>query len=255
MLKRFGELVGASALVLAGIGLLAGVAGAEALQSNNYQFVESHLGNGGLLNSSSDSYVLGESVGDVAIGNSTSDNYQVNAGSKTTADPALSVIIDNSTPNFGSFSPVTTATATSSFQVLDYTSYGYTVILMGDPPHYGGHTIAPMGTVTGPVASQTGIEQFGVNLTQNADPNDPGNPAKHLGADPDYGQFGATEAKPTTNYNTADKFRYFSGEPIATSPKSSGLVKYTLSYIVNVGSLTPSGEYRSNQSIVVIGTY
>lgn len=254
MLKRFGELVGACALVLGGIGLLAGVAGAEALQSSNYQFVESHLGNGGLLNSSSASYVLGASLGDTGVGNSSSDNYQVNAGSKTTADPALSVIIDNSTPSFGSFSPATTATATSSFQVLDYTSYGYTVLLMGNPPHYGNHTIAAMGT-TSPEASQTGLEQFGVNLVENADPNDPTNPAKHVGANPDYGQFGATEAKPTTDYNTPDKFRYVSGEAIATSPKSSGLVKYTISYIVNVGSLTPGGAYQSNQSIVVIGTY
>lgn len=245
-------------VLVATAGLLSGVAAADGptstQSSSHYQLVESSLGNSSLLHSNSSHYVLGESIGDVAIGNSSSGNYQVNAGTPTTANPSLTVIIDNSSPSFGSFSPVTTATATTSFQVLDYTSYGYDVILMGNPPHYGNHTIAPMGT-DGAESSLTGKDQFGINLVKNADPNDPSNPAKSLGADPDYGQFGAPEATPTEEYRTADKFRYVSGEPIATSPKSSGLVKYTISYIVNVSSLTPGGQYQSSQSIVVIPTY
>jgi hypothetical protein len=258
MIVRSAKVVSLGLVVLATAGLLSGVAAADGPTSTqssaNYQLVESSLGDSSLLHSSSDSYSLSEAIGTTAIGNSGSDNYQVNAGAPTTADPSLSVIIDNSTPAFGSFSPASTATATSTFQVLNYTSYGYNVILMGNPPRYNGHTITPMGT-TAPEASQPGIEQFGVNLVQNDDPNDPSNPAKHLGANPDYGQFGTALAKPTANYNTPDKFRYVSGESIATSPKSSGLVKYTLSYIVNVAPLTPGGQYKSNQSIVVIATY
>lgn len=258
MIVRSAKVVSLGVVVLATAGLFSGIAAADGPTSTqssaHYQLVESSLGNSSLLHSSSSSYSLSESVGTTAIGNSGSGNYQVNAGSPTTANPSLSVIIGNSTPAFGNFSPATTATATSTFQVLNYTSYGYSVIIMGNPPRYNGHTIAPMGT-TAPAASQPGTEQFGINLVQNADPNDPSNPAEHLGANPDYGQFGATEAKPTANYNTPDKFRYVSGESIATSPKSSGLVTYTLSYIVNVAPLTPGGQYQSNQSIVVIATY
>lgn len=241
------------AAVLTTAGLLIGVASADStLQSPHYKFEESDLGGGGLVSASSPNYQSVLSAGDTAVGHSASPNYQSEAGSQTTKDPALTVIIDDFSAGFSNFSPATPAHATASFSVSNYTSYGYSVILMGDPPHFGGHTIAPMGIDAGPEVSQTGMDQFGINLVKN-----PGfcGSGCDVGADPDYGQFGATEAQPEEDYKTPNKFRYVSGEPIATSPKSSGLVKYTISYIVNVGSLTPAGEYQSNQSIVVVGTF
>ena len=37
--------------------------------------------------------------------------------------------------------------------------------------------------------------------------------------------------------------------------KSSGITNYTITYLLNVAGLTPGGEYRSDQTLVVLGTY
>ena len=218
------------------------------LQSPHYQLEESTLGSGGLIQSTSPSYQSVESVGGAAIGNTGSTNYQVEGGSQTTADPALTFTVNNGTASFGFFSPTAAATATSTFSVSDYTSYGYVVDILGSPPSNEGHTITPMGTDAdgGPQASQTGTNQFGINLVANTAPS-------AFGANPDHGQFGVGSA--ATNYNTPNKFRFVDGETIATGPKSSGITTYTISYLVNVDGLMPGGHYTSDLSLICIATY
>ena len=213
------------------------------LQSTNYRFDESSLGGGGLIQSNSANYQSSSSIGDLGTGNTASSNYQVEAGSKTTNDPALSFIVTNTGTNFGSFSTSSAATATATFSIINYTAYGYVVHIVGDPPSNGAHTIAAM-TSTG--SSISGTEQFGINLVANTSP-------ASFGANPDHGQFGFGSA--TANYGTSNLYRYVSGEQIASAPKSSGQTNYTISYIVNVGSLTPGGQYATGQTIIVTGTY
>jgi hypothetical protein len=212
-------------------------------QSTNYHFSESTLGAGGLNEENSANYKAGEFIGDLAVGNSASTNFQIYSGYDTTADPSLSFIVDTGSINFGSFSPTVASTTTSTFRVIDYTSYGYIVQIYGSPPTNGSHTITPMAS-TNP--SMVGTEQFGINLVANISP-------ASFGADPDNGAFGFGQA--ATNYNTANNFRYVNGETIATGPKSSGETVYTISYIVNVSSITPGGVYTSPQQLICIGTY
>lgn len=220
------------------------VATADTLHSAHYLFDESTLGGGGLNQSSSANYQVTDALGDAAVGNSASANFQVNAGSKTSPDPTLSFGINNAAANFGSFSPASAATATASFSVSDYTSYGYVVQVVGSPPkNTTGHTISPMSSTAG---SQSGKEQFGMNLVANTSP-------VSLGTNPVYGPFGVGTA--TANYGTSNNYRYVPGETIASAPKSSGLTTYTISYIINVDSLTPGGQYNSNQVLICTGTY
>lgn len=217
---------------------------AETSQSTNYRFEESVLGGGGLVQSSSPNYQAdGAVLGDTAVDNSASANYQVNAGNKTTPDPTLTFSIDNANANFGNFSASATATATAVFSVSNYTSYGYAVQILGTPPSNGSHTVDAMASTDSPI---TGIEQFGINLVANTSPTS-------LGANPDHGQSGFGSA--TANYGTSNMYRYVSGETIATSPKSSGKTIYTISYIVNVESLTPGGQYTSQQTVICTGTF
>jgi hypothetical protein len=216
---------------------------AENSSSDNYQIDESTIGSGGLTNSSSSSYIGSDSTGDLSVGNTTGTDYQIETGSQTTHDPTLSVSIDVSDADFDPFSPTDTSVSTASFSVLNYTSWGYVVQIIGDPPSNDGHTIQAM---TDNDQSQNGIEQFGINLVANTDPTT-------FGAIPDNGQFGFGEAAP--NYNTPDSYRYVEGEAIALAPKSSGVTEYTISYIVNVTSVTPAGKYTGGQTIIVTGTY
>ena len=153
---------------------------ADTLQSPNYKFDESVLGGGGLVQSNSANYQAGETIGETVAGNSASTNFQFSASNKTTPDPALSFSVNNTSASFGNFSPSTAATATSSFSVSNYTSYGYAVQILGAPPMNGSYTLTAMAA-TG--SSQAGTEQFGMNLVANTLPTS-------LGANPDHGQFG-----------------------------------------------------------------
>lgn len=213
------------------------------LQSNSYRFEESTLGSGGLMQSSSANYSATDAVGDVAIGTAASTNYQVQAGSKTSPDPTLSVSIDSAGANFGSFSSTASSTATATFSVSNYTSYGYVVQVTGNAPRNGSHTITALPTETSPVV---GTKQFGMNLVANTSPTS-------VGANPDQGEFGKGVASP--NYSTPNQYRFVSGETIASAPSTSGVTKFTITYMANVDALTHGGQYQTDQVLVVTGTY
>jgi hypothetical protein len=220
---------------------------AQVLQSPNYQFDESVIGGGGLIQSGSDNFQIHSSLGDLSVGEASSDNVQIDTGSITTENPRLVFRIVDANPNFGAFSASAAATATATFSVINYTSYGYVVHLTGDTPANGDHDIPAIDTGTDPTAEPSpGIEQFGVNMVANTVP-------ESFGANPDQGQFGFGEAAP--NYGVSNEFRYVSGETVALAPKSSGETIYTISYMINVAPLTPGGKYTTNQTLIVTGTY
>lgn len=214
----------------------------HALQSTNYRIDEDAISTGNLLQSSSANYQAVDGINDLAIGNSASSNYQIETGSKTTPEPWLSFSVNSSGTNFGTFSPVATATATATFTVLNYTSYGYVVQIFGTPPTNDSHSLDAMSGGSGAV----GTEGFGINLVANTSPIS-------FGANIDNDQFGFGEVDP--DYATPNSYRYVNGDTIATAPKSSGLTDYTISAIVNVSPLTPGGDYKSGQTLIVIGTY
>lgn len=239
-MKRFGLII---ALVVALSLVMTSPALAGASSSPHYVLSEPLLGGTGLTNSQSAHYQASGSGGAVGSGNSTGTNYQINAGHQTTNDPALSFSINTAAANLGSFSTTAAATTTATFSVLDYTSYGYSVQIYGNPPTNGAHTIAALASAS---SSSTGVEQFGINLVANTSP-------ASVGANPDHGQFGVGSA--ATNYNTANKYRFVSGDTIATGPSSGGQTNYTITYLVNVGSLTPGGQYSTGETLICLPTY
>jgi len=215
---------------------------AETLQSSNFKIDESSVGTSGPLNATSATYGITDATGDIGVGNAQSSNYQVNAGSKTTGDPALSFSVSSSA-NFGTLTATQARTATATFSVINYTTYGYVVQIFGAPPTNDGHTLTAMSTLG---TSVPGSEQFGINLVANTSPTS-------FGSNPDNGQFGYGSVG--SNYVTSNQFYYQDGDIIAQASHDSGLTNYTLSYLVNVASLTPGGTYTTNQTLVVTGTY
>lgn len=243
MLKQ--SLVCLALLVIAAlvvVGSMTGLTFAETSSSSSYQFIETDLGGGGIVPSSSPNYKSALSLGDNAVGNSKSDGYQFDSGSQTTANPSLSFSVDSATP-LGRFSPTTTSTATSTFSVINYTSYGYIIMITGEPPAYHSHELPAMTTASAPTPGQ---EEFGINLVKNTVPD-------NFGADPSHGLFAFGDA--STNYDTPNEFRYVSGDTIASAPKSSGKTTYTISYVADVAGLTPGGQYSTNLSLICVGTY
>ncbi len=238
-----------------GINLLAGVVAlsyftapalADPLVSPHYTFTEQSLGSSGLYGSQSPNYQSEQALGILGLSTSASTNIQIQAGNITTGDPSLTFIVDLTDVNFGDFSASTASTATATFQVLDYTSYGYIVQIYGNPPaHVGGsgHVLTAMSSAG---ASVAGTEQFGINVVANTSPIS-------LGANPANGQFGYGQA--ASSYNTSNNYKYVSGDTIATGPKSSGNTVYTISYIINVNELTPGGVYTGGQTLICTATY
>ena len=215
----------------------------DAQQSTNYRFEETAIGTNSLLESGSTNFQIQSATGDLSVGNAASTNYQIETGTQTTNDPNLSFALVDASAGFGSFSSTAAATATASFVVTNYTSYGYIVQVEGAPPSNGSHQIDPILTSD---TSQVGTEQFGINLVANTSPSS-------VGSNPDNGISGFGEI--ATGYDTPNQYQFNSGDTIAQAPKSSGETIYTITYLVNVEALTPGGQYSSNQTLVVVGTY
>lgn len=218
-------------------------------QSDNYQLDEGIIGSNNILDSSSTNYKAIGSLGGGAVGESSSTNFQTQGGGQTSPDPNLSLIVNTSPTNFGNFSPISPSTATATFSVINYTSYGYSVYIVGDTPSNNGYSLPAMtaDVSTSDAESIVGTEQFGINLVANTDPS--------VGQNLNNGspQFGFGQV--SSNYNNPNHFYYESGTEIARALKSSGQTTYTISYLVNVEALTPGGAYTASQSLIVVGTY
>ncbi len=218
---------------------------AETLKSNNFQVDESFIGGGGLITESSPSFSAAESIGDLGIGESSSANFQTNSGYTTTNDPALTFIVPSAQTVFNDLSATAAATATSTFSVINYTSFGYVVQIIGSPPSNGSHVIPALSS---PTPSQAGTEQYGINLVANTSP-------VSVGANPNNGTpvFGYGVA--ASGYNTANNYKYANNSTIASAPKSSGQTIFTISYLLNATTTTPGGQYSTSHTLICTGTY
>lgn len=217
--------------------------------SNNFRIDESFIGPGGVLDSSSAGFQLQsgqQAIGNIAVGGGESSNFQVKNGYVTTPDPRLECLINTPSISFGSFSTSVTSTATATFSVMNYTSYGYIVSILGNTPRMGTHNLT---NLSANAASTPGTEQFGINLAANTSPTTFGSAPVQV---PDN-TFSYGNA--ATNYNTSNSYRYNNGDTIASATKSSGQTNYTISYIANVATTTPGGTYTGNQTILCTGTY
>lgn len=217
--------------------------------SDSFRIDESYIGPGSNLESSSDNFrtETGQgSLGAPGAVKAESDSFQTDGGTVTASEPTLSCELDAANVDFGAFSPAATETATTTFRVKNYTSYGYNVTLIGSPPKMGDYEITPLATET---ASQVGEEQFGINLVANTDPTVFGSfPIQTPDETFAYGDA-------TANYKTPNMYRFVEGETIAAAPESSGQTDYTISFIINVSNNTPGGTYTSTQVVLCTGTY
>lgn len=244
-------------------GVATATLGDPSSSSSNYSVIEGEIGGNGQFNSSSSSYSInpnidngGSSLGDSAVGNSGSTNYQTNSGFNTSAEPTLTMVVNSAGVNIGVLSTSTAQTASTTFSVSNYTSSGYAVQIIGSPPTNSGHALTALATDT---ASIAGSEQFGINLRANTSPVSVGadpsqNPSSSfsygVAGDGITGTFGVTRP-----YTIPNKYRYVSGETIASAPKSSGQTDYTISFLANQSNTTPGGTYTGSLAIVATGTF
>lgn len=256
------QLIISVALVLGITGAAIGAPGDPSSASTSYRIVEGEIGGNGQFNSASSNFTFnpstddgGSSLGETAVGNGASTNFQTNSGFNTTAQPSLTFVVNTTTVPLGILSTGLKTTGTATFNVKNYSSYGYVVQIVGATPGYGGHNLTALTTDT---ASSVGTEQFGVNTVRNTVAAVGADPVQVPGVTFSYGVAGdgATGTYGTTRpYTISDKWRYVSGETIASGPKSSGETDYTMIFLANIGTLTPGGTYSGNISLVATGTF
>lgn len=218
--------------------------------SNNYQVNEVFFGSGGELNACSDNYCSKQSAGETAVGNTSSTNFQSQAGFNTDRQPYLEFTVNAANINLGVLTPGTPATATATFSVKTYLASGYVVTNASAPPKNGSYTLTGL---TAPTAFNSSAEQFGINLVKNpACANLPANLGNDAVQVPDSSfSFGAA----ATGYNTPCQFKYVNGDVIASSSRSSGETDYTISYLLNVTRLTPGGTFTMSHVLVATSTF
>jgi hypothetical protein len=222
------------------------VASAAQSSSSNYQVNEVFFGSGGELHACSTNYCSKQSAGETAVGNTSSPNYQAQAGFNTNREPYIEFTVSNTTVNLGTLTPTTTRTANATFTVKAYLSHGYSVINASDPPQNDSYT---MQALTTPTASSVGTEQFGINLVANTSPTT-------FGADPQYipdntFSYGQVSA----DYSSPNLYKYVKGDTVAQSVSSSSDTTFTISYIFNISNVTPGGAYSMNHVLVATATY
>ncbi len=236
--------------------------------STNYGVNEVSFGAGGQLcdiangTGTSANYCAKSAFGELTVGNISSTNYQAQAGFNTNREPSLTFCVylstcgDTPAINFGTLTSGTTATGVAKFAVKTYLASGYQVITASNPPSDGSYT---MQAPSSPTTSNTGAEQFGINLVANSGCG--GGLPGSLGASPvqipnSTFSFGAAaHTSGSDYYDTACNFMYKKGDVIANATKSSGETDFTISYVINTTNVTPGGTYTMNQVLVATSTF
>ncbi len=221
-----------------------------AQSSSNYSVQESSFGSGSNINTNSASYNGRVSIGDLGVGISESGNYLGYIGPITPDQEFVELIVPLVTVDLGVLDPGVAGTGTATFTARAYLDGSYLIITPRDPPSTtGGSQIDPMTTAT---TFDSAVEQFGMNLVANTSPAVQGAVPSRQPVDDGFFAFG--EAAP--GYDTADNYQYNAGDVIARSIiRGHGETDYTISYMMNITSITPAGAYRMEQDLVMLATF
>lgn len=148
---------------------------------------------------------------------------------------------DNYYTDMGDLSPNSTLTAQSQMAVGTNASSGFVITANGATPAAGTNVIDGL---TVPTESRQGANQFGINLVANNLPI--------VGNDPE-GVW--TNAVPAVGYGTPNRYKYVSGDEVASSPNVSLMRKFTVSYILNSNENLRPGVYTTTIIFVASGRF
>lgn len=157
-----------------------------------------------------------------------------------TVSETLTFTMASATVALGSLSTSSTGAATSSMTVATNAASGYSVSYSGATLMSGLNSITALSS---PTASSMGNKQFGINLMANTTPAIGSNVS------------GAGSGTPSMNYNTADLFKFHSGDTIASSSAPTNSNTYTVSYIANIDSVTVPGDYSTNLTYIATANF
>lgn len=165
------------------------------------------------------------------------------------------------------FSPTDTAIATSQMAASTNAAQGYTITVNGPTLTSGSATIPGYGTATALTSANRGVSGWGMNLRANTAAvasTFPGSSAEVTSASDGLNLKGQALA----GYNTADTFKFTSGDSVANSASIGGALgtvggtlgptnsqTYTASYVVNVAGNQLAGTYTTTLTYICTPTF
>lgn len=152
------------------------------------------------------------------------------------------------------FSTTATSFATSQMAASTNASQGYTITVNGNTLMNGTTPIPNITTAKGP---SLGVSEFGMNLVQNQVATTPVGenvtPVSDPGGNKDF------RAQALAGYNTADIYKYVSGDPVANSGNDilgpTNAQRYTATYMVNVAGNQLAGTYSTTLTYICTPTF
>ncbi len=170
------------------------------------------------------------------VASSTAGQITVTAS----VDETLTFTLSSATVALGTLTPSITGSGTSTMSASTNAASGYAITVNGTTLTAGLNTIPALASNT---ASVQGTGQFGINLKANATPSVGSNVS------------GSGSGTAATNYNTADSFRFVSGETVASAGAPTNSNTYTTSYIANVGGAQAPGSYSTTLTYIATATF
>lgn len=142
--------------------------------------------------------------------------------------------------NLGDLSSHKSAGATSQIAASTNSPSGYALYILGSTMTSGNNIISPNVNAS---PSQVGVNQFGLNLRKNSQPNE--------GSDPS----GKGSASPTFNYDQPNLYTFNDGDEIAGSNLPTDFNLFTASYVVNVSPAQPPGYYATSLTFLAAAQF
>lgn len=155
-------------------------------------------------------------------------------------DETLTFTLAAATVALGTLTTSTTGTGTSTMSVSTNATTGYVTSVAGVTLTSGANTIAALAT---PTASSQGTSQFGINLKANTTPS--------VGAE----VTGTGSGTAATGYNTADSFKFVTGDTVASASAATNSNTFTVSYIANIAAAQAAGAYSTILTYTTTATF
>lgn len=200
--------------------------------TGGYEIWADDISVGGLSPSTSDSYSLMDTLGDIITGISTSTNYVSRQGFQELQRGVISIAISPSSINLGTLSSANAGSG-SSYLTFFSNSGGSTVSFTGSTLSNGSASISAIGAVA--ASSAPGSGQFGYNVIHAS------------------GDAGAVSNAP---YNDSSKYAFLSGdEIISVSSAMSTSSVFALNFIANIESSQAVGNYTAALTFTALGGF
>ena len=170
------------------------------------------------------------------VATSTAGQVTVSVG----IDEALTFTLANTAIALTQPTVSTAGTGTSTMAISTNAATGYSLSYTGTTLTSGINTITAMSTSS---TSSPNNKQFGMNLVQNTSPA--------VGST----KSGSGSGAPSTGYDTADHFKFLSGDTIVSASLPTNTNTFTTSFIVNADGSTAAGVYSTILNYVATANF